>query len=218
MGSTSQCWRWQPSVCGPGAGHPLLGGCPWGLELSAVRPGYASGQNLWAGLTGRWGDLDIPGLLAPPKGPPVPAGGSALVLSALEKYASRAKKVTRLRRHPGGCLTSTDLTPVTPGQARLWPLLQAPVWAGSLADRGRSPHSPRLQAEPPRAPSWALERSTNSSKRWKFLWLPKSRQTELGQRGTADRAAPANKPPPVCGSCPDAPGHRAARRHRQRLC
>ena len=139
--------------------------------------------------------------------------------------------------HPGICLLSNcctvPLSPVlkdhesfncsvdehgAPGQARLWPLLQAPVWAGSLADRGRSPHSPRLQAEPPRAPSWALERSTNSSKRWKFLWLSKSRQTELGQRGTADRAAPANKPPPVCGSCPDAPGHRAARRHRQRLC
>lgn len=92
----------------------------------------------------------------------------------------------RLRRHPGGCLTSADLTPVTSGPACLWPRLQAPVWAGSLADRGRSPHSPKLQAEPPRAPSWALERSTNSSKQWKFLWLSKARQTELGQRGTAD--------------------------------
>lgn len=38
--------RWQPSVCGPGTGCPLLHGYPWGLKLDAIRSGCASGQNL----------------------------------------------------------------------------------------------------------------------------------------------------------------------------
>lgn len=77
--------RWQPSVCGPDIGHPSLGGSPWGLKLGAIRPGDASGQNLWVGLTSPWGELDIPRPPGSSQGAPVSAGGSAVVLPALRR-------------------------------------------------------------------------------------------------------------------------------------
>lgn len=63
-----------------------------GSEVGAIRPGEASGQNLWVGLTSPWGELDIPRPPGSSQGAPVSAGGSALVLPALRRVRQEPRR------------------------------------------------------------------------------------------------------------------------------
>lgn len=92
-------------------------------------------------MTSRWGELDIPRPSGPSRGAPCscwrqrPGSLCFGEVRFKSQGGHEAEKVSQWlsdlhRPHP-----------VTPGPARLWPHLQAPVRAGSLADQGRSPHS-----------------------------------------------------------------------------
>lgn len=85
--------RWQPRVCGPGTGRPLLGGFPWGLKLDGIRPGLpAARRSGHPGLRAMGVNQASQGFRAPPRSPWWAvggggdlAGGSAPVSLALRR-------------------------------------------------------------------------------------------------------------------------------------
>lgn len=169
---------WRPSVCGPGGGHLSLGGSPLGLKLDAIRPGHARGQKLrgsWPESRcwpeSRWVSWAFRGSHCPPG--PQPTGGGVWP-SWLREGGFKGQEVHEAEKVPQECVPAAaqPSRPRSgrPRAGRPAALSAARVWS----DGGAPPQKPPVSGRATQAPSWALERPTNSPELWKRLRLSES--------------------------------------------